>query len=389
MKPRFLRGNALHLLDSGMEYFPSLLEAIDGARRDIHLETYIFADDHTGRSVAHALARAARRGVNVRVLVDGFGGRDFPATLMPQLTDAGVHVLIYRRELGRFALRRRRLRRLHRKLVVIDGRMAFIGGINIIDDSNAQDNIAHRHDYAVRIEGPLLRPIVRTSRRMWEMVAWASFKRRLRSASLLPAVAAPVGNQRAALLLRDNILHRRDIEEAYLEAIGSAREEIVIANAYFLPGRRFRRALTEAVQRGVRVILLLQGRVEYRLQHYATQALYGSLMNDGVRIFEYHQSFMHAKVAVIDTRWATVGSSNIDPFSLLLAKEANLLVDDAAFAGELRAHLDKAIRDGAKELLPDHWRQRPLHARLLRWASYQIVRLLIGLAGYRGRHERS
>jgi len=389
MKPRFLRGNALTLLDSGAEYFPALLAAIDGARRDIHLETYIFADDHTGRSVADALVLAALRGVTVRVLVDGFGGRDFPRTLLPTLSAAGVHVLVYRRELGRFNLRRRRLRRLHRKLVVVDGQTAFIGGINIIDDSNAPEPVTHRHDYAVRIEGPLLRPIVHAAHRMWEMVAWANFKRRLRAVSPPRPIAVPAGRQRAALALRDNILHRRDIEEAYLAAIAAAREEILIANAYFLPGRRFRHALTAAARRGVRVSLLLPGRIEYRLQHYATQAFYGSLMDDGIRIFEYHQSFMHAKVAVIDGQWATVGSSNIDPFSLLLAKEANLLVDDTAFAGELRAHLEKAIHDGARELLPDHWRQRPWPVRLLHWTSYQLVRLLIGLAGYGQRHERS
>lgn len=389
MSPHFHGSNSLTLLDSGAQYFPALLAAIDAARLDIHLETYIFANDATGSAVASALIRAAQRGVTVRVVVDGFGGRDFPASLMPELQAAGVHVQIYRAELAPLSLRRRRLRRLHRKLAVIDGRIAFIGGINVIDDGNSPLPESPRHDYAVRVSGPLLRPIVKTTRRMWEIVSWANFKRRLLAVRPCRPMAAPAGTQRAALVLRDNLLHRRDIEEAYLAAITAAHTDILIANAYFLPGARFRHALVAAARRGVRVRLLLQGRVEYRLQHYATQALYGSLMASGIRIFEYHRSFMHAKVAVIDDQWATVGSSNIDPFSLLLAKEANVVVDDARFARDLRAHLEGAMQEGARELLPARWRQLPLYSRLLRWASYQSIRLLLGIAGYAQRHDRA
>jgi cardiolipin synthase len=170
--------------------------------------------------------------------------------------------------------------------------------------------------------------------------------------------------------VRDNIRHRRDIEEAYLAAIAAAREEILLANAYFLPGRRFRRALHDAARRGVRVVIVLQGRIEYRLLHYATQALYGKLLGAGIRIFEYRRSFLHAKVAVIDRHWATVGSSNIDPFSLLLAREANVVVRDEKFARELRQSLQAAMRQGASELPVDRWQHLPWHSRLLRWASY-------------------
>jgi cardiolipin synthase len=152
--------------------------------------------------------------------------------------------------------------------------------------------------------------------------------------------------------VRDNLRHRRDIERAYLDAIGAAREEIVLANAYFLPGRRFRRALRAAAGRGVRVTILLQGLVEYRLLHYATQALYGNLLAAGIRIFEYQRSFLHAKVAVIDHHWATVGSSNIDPFSLLLAREANVVVLDRRFAEDLEQSLAAAMRDGARACRP-------------------------------------
>lgn len=386
MKAEFLPGNAIALLENGSDFFPALIGTIDAARREFHLETYIFQEDAVGRAVASALCRAAQRGVTVRVVVDGFGSPDFAERMRPALEAAGVQTLIFRPEIARLKLRRHRLRRLHRKLAVADGRTAFIGGINIVDDIDAKNPAAPRFDYAIRLEGPLLAPIHASVRQLWSLVAWAGFRRRLRLPLPMPTVAEPQGAMRAAFVTRDNLRHRRDIEEAYLDAIGEAREEILLANAYFLPGLRFRRALLEAAGRGVRITVLLQGRVEYLLQHYATQALYGVLLAAGVRIFEYQRSFLHAKVAVIDGRWATVGSSNIDPFSLLLAREANVVIGDAGFANQLRASLETAMNEGARLLRPEDWQRKPLLHRLLNWMAYGMVRLMIGIAGYGGKH---
>ena len=386
MSPEFLPGNRLTLLNSGAEYFPALIAAIDAARAEIHLETYIFEDDATGRLVALALERAAARGVSVRLLVDGFGASQFPDTLMPALLSSGVHVLIYRRELARFRLRRHRLRRLHRKIAAIDGRIAFVGGINIIDDMNHPEGKWPRYDYAVRAEGPVVTGVHRSVSRLWETVSWARFRRRYRSGRQPAPPPSPAGNQTAAFIVRDNLRHRRDIEDAYLTAIAGARDEIVLANAYFLPGYRFRHALLDAAARGVRIRILLQGKSDHPLQHYATQALYGAFLTAGIRLHEYRKSFLHAKVAVVDDDWATVGSSNIDPFSLLLAREGNIVVRDPGFAGELRRSIEAAMADGATELLPQNWKRLPLHSRLLRWVCYQLVRLAIGIAGYGGKH---
>mgnify|MGYP001420490747 CR=1 FL=1 len=383
---KFLPGNRLTLLNSGAEFFPALLTAINQASQEVHLESYIFEADRTGREVAGALIAAARRGVSVRVVVDGFGAPAFATTLLPALADAGVMALVYRPEHARFKLRRHRLRRLHRKLAVIDGEIAFVGGINIIDDLNTAGQSPGRYDYAVRIEGPVLRPIRQSMRRLWEVLVWVNMKRRYRLAPEEKNTTSPRGEQQAAFLVRDNIRHRRDIETAYLAAIAGARDNILIANAYFLPGRRFRRALSNAAQRGVQVSILLQGRIEYRLLHYATQALYDKLLKSGIRIFEYRHSFLHAKVAVIDQQWATVGSSNIDPFSLLLSREANLVVLDGKFAGELRRSLGQAMQAGASELSPKQWQHLPWYSRLLRWGSYNLLRIAIGFTGYGGRH---
>ncbi len=389
MAAEFKPGNRLTLLDSGTDYFPALLTAIAEARIEIYLESYIFAADEIGHAVAAALCQAAGRGVQVNVTVDGFGGRNFAADFLPQLTAAGVRAMYYRPEIGRFHLKRHRLRRLHRKLVVIDARIAFVGGINIISDDNAPPELRPHYDYAVRVEGPILADIHHAVRRMWEIVAWANFKRRFRLAPVSRPCCDIVGEQRAAFLIRDNIRHRNDILNAYLDAIDAAREEIIIANAYFLPGVRFGRALYAAAQRGVRIIVLLQGKTDHQLLRYATQALYATALQAGIRVFEYERSFMHAKVAVIDGHWATVGSSNIDPFSLLLAKEANVVVRDDGFGGELRSSLLAAIAHGARELPLEEQSRLPWHARLTRWLAYGLVRAMVGIAGYGQRHWNS
>jgi cardiolipin synthase len=386
MAAEFLPGNRLTLLNSGAEYFPALLAAIDSASREIYLESYIFADDEVGHEVAGALCRAALRGVQVNIIVDGFGGRNFAADFLPLLTEAGVRALFYRPEIGRFHIKRHRLRRLHRKLALIDSRIAFVGGINIVDDNNAPPDMRPRFDYAVAIEGPALLQVHHAMRRMWEIVAWASLKRRFRlRPGPLPRCEA-AGTQSAAFLIRDNIRHRNDILHAYLDAIDNAKHEILIANAYFLPGVRFGRALYAAARRGVRITVLLQGKTDHQLLRYATQTLYATALDAGIRIFEYEKSFMHAKVAVIDGQWATVGSSNIDPFSLLLNKEANVVVRDPVFGSELQASLLHAIEHGARELQPEEMSSQPWHSRLLRWLAYGIVRAMVGIAGY-GQHH--
>jgi cardiolipin synthase len=382
---QFLAGNRLQLLQSGAEYFPALIAAIDAARHEVHLESYIFADDSTGRRVAAALARAASRGVAVRVLVDGFGAREFAGGLGASLAADGVEVMTYRRELGEFRFRRHRLRRLHRKLVVIDGQLGFVGGINVLDDFDDGKSASARFDYAVSVEGPLAARIHADMRHVWRLVRWASLGQRPPAPAELPAAPAVQGTTKAVLLIRDNLRHRRDIEHAYLHAIHSARNEILIANAYFLPGRRFRTALMSAAKRGVRVRLLLQGRTDHLLLHYATLSLYDRMLSVGVRVFEYEPAELHAKVAVIDGDWATVGSSNIDPFSLLLSREANIVVRDAAFAGQLRSSLQAALDGAATEIRREDQRRRSWLARLVIAAAYSLVRVLVGVTRYGGK----
>jgi cardiolipin synthase len=215
--------------------------------------------------------------------------------------------------------------------------------------------------------------------------AWAALQSAMR---LHHPLAARSGEKqgpgtRAALVLRDNFRNRTRIERAYRKAIGAARSEIIIANAYFVPGLRLRSALVHAARRGVRVRLLLQGKYEYFMQYHAARPVFGALLEAGVEIHEYSASFLHAKVAVVDARWATVGSSNLDPLSMLLAREANVVVDDAPFASELRRRLDVAMQTEGRQLDPSVYAHRPWSQRFMDGIAYWLMRGMLFLNGSR------
>jgi cardiolipin synthase len=392
-------GNEVRLLRGGQEYFPALIAAIEQATQTVALETYIYADDAVGNAVAEALLRAAVRGVDVRLVVDGFGAGDMPEALAQRLRQGGVLLQVYRPLRG-FRLARRHLRRMHRKLAVVDRRIAFVGGINIIDDLNhgpfEQARLGPRYDFAVSVTGPLVDHIALSAERLWWRLSLRGTGLAGMAVEYTPHASLPLWQEdaryesregvRAALLLRDNLRNRRTIEREYLQALGSARHDVVIANAYFLPGHKMRRALLACRARGVRVRLLLQGMVEYKLQHYATHALYATLLEAGVEIHEYAESFLHAKVATVDDEWATVGSSNMDPFSLLLAREANIAVYDRAFATELREELERAIALRSTEVRLETHAGRGRLRRFTDWAAYLLLRFGVVVAGVAGRY---
>ena len=378
----YIEHNHITLLHNGQAYFPKLEAAIETAQFEIYIETYIFEYDAIGIRIAEALKRAARRGVSVHLLLDGFGSQNLSHATIQDMLGTGMQVLIFRPEFIFSMPHRYRLRRMHRKLVTIDAQIAFVGGINIIDDQHNPENLTPRFDYAVLIKGPLLIQIHAAVRHLWMLVAWVHLKKRWINPIVIKPTIMPCGDQKAVFLIRDNLRHRHDIEHAYLETINQAHTEIIIANAYFLPGRKFSNALKNAAQRGVHVELLLQGKIEYRLQHHATQAMYENLLNAGIKIHEYNRSYLHAKVAVIDQHWATVGSSNIDPFSLLLAREANIFVEDQHFADELRSSLKTAIAEESTPVMQINKGFFSWHYHAINWLSFHIVRMMQGVLGY-------
>ncbi len=408
--PRFHPGHRVQLLQGAQELFPALVRAMDAARTSVLLETYIFDTTGAGADIARALARAAARGVRTQLVVDGVGTGRLPAHWFAHLRSAGVQVRVYA-PLGPLGLLLPgQWRRLHRKLCVVDGTVLFCGGINILDDFHDPHFgalPAPRFDFAVRTEGALVAQAQATMEQLWWRLQAVHDARHyhlpqavqaLREAGVGLHMGRGMGQRarartghglgmRAALLLRDNLRHRSRIERAYRRAIAMAREDIIIANAYFLPGGKLRRALVLAAQRGVRVRLLLQGRYEYFMPHHAVRPVYHTLLQAGVEIYEYAPSFLHAKVAVIDAQgrrpWATVGSSNLDPLSLLLAREANVVVRDRAFASELHARLCQAMAGAGQRVQAVQLAQRPWHQRLLDRVAYALMRSALWLTGNR------
>jgi len=394
-------GHQIQLLQGGQTFFPALVRAIDGSAHEVRMETYIFNVEAAGESVAMALERAARRGVAVYLLMDGVGTPSIPAQWASRFDASGIEWRIYS-PLGRFGLLiPSRWRRLHRKLCVVDGTVAFCGGINVLDDwydPNYGTLKSPRFDFAVQVVGPLVQAVHAAMVQFWWrsqvgsnmrqsdfLAAWLALQEavQLKLQASSDTKAATTYNTNADLVLRDNLRNRSRIERAYRKAIGAARTEIIIANAYFVPGRKLRKGLMHAAQRGVRVRLLLQGRYEYFMQYHAARSVYGALLVAGVEIHEYSVSFLHAKVAVIDAHWATVGSSNLDPLSLLLAREANVVVDDVAFAQNLRSRLEDALVQDGVRVDPAAYASRPWRQRFLDRVALGVMRVLLFLNGKR------
>jgi cardiolipin synthase len=401
----FSGGNRLRLLTGGDDLFPAMRTAIEGAQHEVWLATYIFHNDATALAMADILAAAAERGVQVRVVVDGFGSRAALPTLRAHWQSSRVALAVFR-PLDRWYawLQPGQMRRLHQKLCVVDSGVAFVGGINIIDDRvdlHHGSGDAPRLDFAVEVHGPLVAHVEQTARAMWSRAAfghdWRAELRALalsaeplaRARALLrrmrivprgdaerhaPRRPAPV---RAAFVVRDNLRQRRAIERSYIDAFRAARSRIDLVSPYFYPGQTFRRTLRDAARRGVQVRVLLQGKIDYRIAGLMASVLYEELLAHGVRIFEYQPAFLHAKLARTDDEWCTVGSSNIDPMSLLLNLEANLVVCDTGFAAELGAAFEQALAVSHEVTAPPLSTGWPavLRRGFVAWAAHWYLRM--------------
>lgn len=383
----------IQLLCGGGELFPALIAAIDRAQHEVRLETYIFHFEGTALTVAHALTRAAQRGVRVMLVVDGAGTGALPELWRQRWDEVGVQHRVYAPITAPEFWKPLRWRRLHRKLCVVDQRIGFCGGVNVIDDwldPQVDGRLtAPRLDYAVRLEGKIVQSLHDAMHQLWSRIEAV---RELKEKDIAKALDALRGAEQVPripkqgavrLVLRDNVRYRVDIERSYRKAIARARHDIVLASAYFFPGFRLMRALVMAAERGVRVQLLLQGRYEYFLPYRAGRHLYARLLAAGVEIYEYQPSFLHAKVAVIDQQWVTVGSSNLDPLSLLLAREANVVARDASLAADLHAHLRRALDVHAQRIHAEIYLQRSWWQRWVDAGAAAVLRFGVFLTGRR------
>lgn len=351
--------NQVELLINGEDYFPRVFEAIRAARHEVLVETFIIFEDPVGQALQQALIEAAERGVRIEVTADGYGTADLGKAYIEALTHVGVRVHLFDPRPKMFGMRTNLFRRLHRKIVVVDGEVAYVGGINFCLDHLQEFGPMAKQDYAVEVRGPVVADIHRAA---VELLAQCGVD--TPGAGLRPS---PGSQGRSAMLLaiRDNDAHQDDIEDQYMAAIRNARERLLVANAYFFPGYRLLRELRNAAQRGVQVSLILQGQPDMRWVWVLGRLLYDYLLRDGVQIYEYCEKPLHGKVALADREWSTVGSSNLDPLSLSLNLEANLFIRDPTFNQRLFAHLSELAETRCKPvtrqvLRRGYWWRAPL-----------------------------
>jgi cardiolipin synthase len=346
------RGNDLQLLENGEEFFPAVFEAIEGAQHEVLIETFILFEDKVGLALQEVLLRAAKRGVRIDVTVDGFGSPSLSTQFVEPLIEAGVRLHVFD-PAPKISRRLKLFRRLHRKIVVVDGQVGFIGGINYSADHLADFGPEAKQDYAVRARGPIVEQLRLEAQRTVASAVGERWPHQPLPA-LAPKACPPQGEAQARLVTRDNHKHRDDIERQYRLALQAAKREVIIANAYFFPGYRLLKSLQRAAQRGVRVHLILQGQPDIAAATWAARMVYDRLIEAGVRIHEYCDRPMHGKVALVDEDWATIGSSNLDPLSLSLNLEANLVIRDTAFNASLRDKLMRLIQESCVHVRMEH-----------------------------------
>lgn len=384
--PRWIPGNRFELLVNGEAFYPRVYDAIAAAEREVLIQTFILFEDTVGNALRDALVAAARRGVRVDLMIDGFGSPDLSADYVGGLTSAGVRVHVFDPGSRLFGLRTNVFRRMHRKLVVVDGRLAFVGGINYSADHLREFGAEAKQDYAVACEGPIVGVIHRFAHDSLEphpRLAW--LQRRERPS--LDALPPRAGDADALFVTRDNAEHRNDIERHYRIAIRAARRRVVIANAYFFPGYRLLREMRRAARRGVDVRLILQGMPDMPIVKFAASMLYHHLAMAGVRIYEYVERPLHGKVALTDEQWSTVGSSNLDPLSLSLNLEANVMIRDRAFNALLHDHLDALVREQCRLVRAEDLVESTLWRRIRSYFVFHLLRWYPSWGGWLPAHR--
>lgn len=379
-------GNQIELLENGEAYFPKVFDAMRQAQREILLETFILFEDKVGHELQRILIEAAQRGVKVVVSLDGFGCGELSPGFLSELADAGVMVQMFDPAAKTLGIRTNWFRRLHRKIVVVDASVGFIGGINFSADHLGDFGAEAKQDYAVQVVGPAVADLhhfalAQSGRQVRTRRGW---RRRQQRPS---PWSTDQGDGGVRLIYRDNLQHRDDIEEAYIHALSKAQTRAVIANAYFFPGYRLLREIRNAARRGVHVQLIMQGQPDVLLAKLAARMLYDYLLKDGVVIHEYCQRPLHGKVALVDDAWSTVGSSNLDPLSLALNLEANVLIRDRAFNQQLYERLEALAKNHCRTM-PEKRKPRLWLWRLtVGFLVFHVMRHFPALTGWLPAHK--
>ena len=386
MKARWTPGNKIELLENGEAFFPRVFDAISNAKTEVLLETFILFEDKVGNELRDVLVAAAKRGVSVLVTVDGYGSSELTPAFLESLTSAGVRFHVFDPRPKVLGMRTNVFRRMHRKIVVVDAEVAFVGGINYSAEHLGDFGPEAKQDYAVLVRGPIVDEIHRFARSVFSVPERPKRWRRSAAKADAPSQTAEVGDTQLMFVTRDNEHHRTDIERQYRVAIRAAQRELTIANAYFFPGYRLLRDIRHAAKRGVKVTLILQGEPDMPIVKVAARLLYDYLLSAGVTIYEYCERPLHGKVAYADEEWSTVGSSNLDPLSLSLNLEANLVVRDRDFNRHLRERLQYLVTNHCQKIAHEGMRRGTLWRLTLGFVIFHVLRRFPAWLGWLPAH---
>ncbi|OGI69961.1 hypothetical protein A3A09_02360 [Candidatus Nomurabacteria bacterium RIFCSPLOWO2_01_FULL_42_20] len=365
-------GNKVSLVKSGEEYFKALLDLIDGAKESIHLQTYILSDDNTGRSVAGALKKAARRNVAAYVVLDLFGSFALPFSFVEDLRQGGVQLRFFSPFLTQEGIHLGR--RLHRKVLVADGKKALISGINITDRYRGSKDALPWLDFGVLVEGEICSEIFASCEAIWGRKFRR--KKKVKAKKIFSLADGPL------VRVRQNDWMRRKLEisKSYKDIFRNAEKYITIVGAYFLPGRKLKKLIKAASGRGVKIRLILSKNSDEKMFKMAALYLYEWLFRHGVEIYEYQPVVVHGKAAVADDIWTTIGSHDLNFLSTYGMVEMNLDIWGKDFAESFNKYLNKIIKEDCVRIAPEEYgRKKKLWNRIIDWWSYYAMRISLWL----------
>jgi cardiolipin synthase len=369
-QPEFFGCKQLSLIRSGQEYFELVENLLNHATTMVHLQAYIFQADETGKRVGRALKNAAKRGVKVFVVVDGYASQELPAKFIRKLKEAGVHFRFFspllKSKYFYFG------RRLHHKVITIDDRFALVGGINVSDNYNDTIEAPAWLDWALYVEGN----IAVSLRQICERRAMSS--QNTNSKMDLP-VSKPAGDASLVRIrVNDWVRRRRDITISYIQMLQHAKSHVIIMSSYFVPGKILKRQLKLASKRGVKIRVIMGQNSDVLISRLAEQYMYRWLLRNNIEIYEYTPKIVHSKLATFDGHWLTVGSYNVNNISAYASIELNLDVNDSNFVSKVEQKLERIMAHECVLITEeDFYRKLTLWDKFLQRSAYDIFRVLL------------
>ena len=384
--PGYTEHNRVTLVKGGSNYFHQAETLIDKAVQSIHLQIYIYEEDETGTRITEALLRAAKRKVEIFLVLDAYGSNQLPLELITQMESAGIHFRWFEPLFKNkdFYLGRR----MHHKILVIDGVYGLVGGLNISDRYNDLAGQPAWLDWAIYTEGEVSQELGGRCIALWpkNKLAKSSAHTFMHWKSILPQAEECL----ARIRINDWVRNKNQISRSYIEMFHRASNDIIILSSYFLPGRIFRKNLTHASKRGIKIRLILGGHSDIKMAKAAELFLYPWLLRRGIEIYEYQKSILHGKIAVFDSQWVTVGSYNINNISAYASLELNVDVNNKQFGETVKSNLEGVIENECVRVTTDAY-SKTLNwtAMFKRWLSYELVRLIFFLFTFYFKQERS